>query len=93
MGEWEKARYRNVKRNYEALLRIGEGARGAEEPAGQERTRLALARGSAYAPFRAGARRVNFAVCHCGTGLVLTTQSSPRPLLRSPIPPEPVRWL
>ena len=23
MGEWEKIRYRNVKRNYEALIAIG----------------------------------------------------------------------
>lgn len=25
MGDWEKTRYRNVKRNYEALTAIGDG--------------------------------------------------------------------
>lgn len=27
MGEWEKVRYRNVKKNYEALITIGNGKR------------------------------------------------------------------
>lgn len=84
MGDWEKGRYRNVKRNYDALIALGDRGHGVWEPGD---TCHSLQGGfMCLVPFHVYSNLGEVLFFCLSAGLALTVKSSQHLFLDSPSP-------